>query len=248
MKKRIFASFIFALLILTGSFNVFAETTPMDEVAPTEDVFATNEPYYTDPITDPVTIPETAPATDPYYSEPASSISDETYPSDYTEPYTGETSSIAETTVPVETTTQVYTNPPEPTEPDENSTYSDYVSPNPVYTPADQDFEAKDWQEIELDLSADPAPGKQSFEAIQKDNSKGNDSIAGFLIAGIVLIFLSIAGFTFVFLYNPFKKPKAKAASGARYTDNSKNRTRSNPQNHFENRKPYNPDDYNDGF
>ena len=242
MKKRIFASFIFALLILTGSFNAFAETTPVEDVVPTEDVFATDEPYYTDPVI-------TDPATNPYYTEPVSSSSYETYPSDYTEPSTGETAGVYDTTAPVETTAQVHTNPPEPTEPDENSTYSDYISPDPVYTPADQDFEAKDWQEIELDLSADPAPGKQSFEAIQKDNSKGNDSIAGFLIAGIVLIFLSIAGFTFVFLYNPFKKQKAAAkSSGSRYASSSRNSAKSNQRNHFENRKPYNPDDYNDGF
>lgn len=241
MKIRNFAVTLLALLICLCPFAVSAETIPSEEIIPTEDVFATEEPYYTDPV-------YTDPATDPYYTEPVDTGVSDTTPTDYTEPYTGETTTSAETTAPVETTTQAQTNPPAPTEPDEDSTFSDYVSPDPVYTPADQDFQEKDWQEIKLDLSADPAPGKQSFEAIQNDKTKGNNSIMGFLIGGIVLIFLSIAGFTFVILYNPFKKKKAPAKAGARYANTSKNSANSRQRNHTENRRPYNPDDYNDGF
>ena len=242
MKKRILASLLVALIICACSLTAFAETTPWEDVTPTEDVFVTEDPYYSEP--------DTGDVTDPYYTEPTGTGSTDTTPTDYTEPYTGETTGVADTTAPVETETAVQTNPPEPTEPDENSTYSDYVSPDPVYTPADQDFQEKDWQEIKLDLSADPAPGKQRFDSIQNDTSKGNDSIAGFLIVGIVLIFLSLAGFTFVFLYNPFKKKKAPATSkaGTRYANNSKSSARNSKRDHFENRKPYNPDDYNDGF
>lgn len=242
MKIRNFAVTLLALLLCLCPLVVSAETLPNFGDAPTEDVFATEDTYYAEPtdFTDPVT--------DPYYTEPTTSGSYETTPTDYTEPSTGETTTSTETTAPVATETQVHTNPPAPTEPDEDSTFSDYVSPQPVYTPADQDFQEKDWQEIKLDLSADPAPGKQSFASIQNDKTKGNNSIAGFLVGGIVLIFLSIAGFTFVILYNPYKKKKAPAKTGARYADSSKNSAKSNQRNRMENRQPYNPDDYNDGF
>ncbi|MBR3987843.1 MAG: hypothetical protein IKK10_00885 [Clostridia bacterium] len=243
MKIRILAVTMLLLLICACPMTVFAETVPTEELIPTEDVFATEEPYYTEVPVD------TTAQTDPYYTEPVDTGASDTTPSDYTEPYTGETTTAAATsTAPVETTTQVQTNPPAPTEPDEDSTFSDYVSPQPVYTPADQDFQEKDWQEIKLDLSADPAPGKQSFAAIQNDKTKGNSSIVGFLIAGIALIFISIAGFTFVILYNPYKKKKASAKTGTRYATTSKNSANSRQRNHTENRRPYNPDDYNDGF
>ncbi|MBQ7385778.1 MAG: hypothetical protein IJW04_04630 [Ruminococcus sp.] len=244
MKIRIFTVTLFALLICLCPFTVFAETTPMEDVAPTEDVFATEEPINTEPqdFTDPVT--------DPYYTDPAYTETYDTTPSDYTEPYSSEATESSDSTEATDiTATEVHTNPPEPTEPDEDSTFSDYVSPAPVYTPADQDFKEKDWQEIKLDLNADPAPGKQSFESIQNDKSKGNDSIMGFLIAGIVLIFLSLAGFTFVILYNPYKKKKApQKAQGARYAAKPSKSTHNPSKTQRENRRTFNPDDYNDGF
>lgn len=246
MKKLFTIASVLLVLCLSFSATAFAETTPMEDIVPTEDVFATEEPVYTEvPI-------ETGGEDDPYVpSETVDTGEEDTYPSEYTEPYTEETTGYTEATNPTATeipTTVVHTNPPEPTEPDEDSTYSDYVSPEPVYTPADQDFQAKDWKEIELNLEADPAPGKQSFINMQKDNSKGNDSIAGFLIVGIVLIFLSLALFTFVILYRPFKK-KAKASTGARYATQTKEAPqRAQRKPSTDNRKPFNPDDYNDGF
>lgn len=251
MKIRNFTLTFLALIICLCPFAVSAETLPaFEEPAPTEEVFATEEPVYTEPAD--ITEPEyTEPGySEPEYSEPEYSEPYDTTPSDYTEPYTGEATDTSDSTVPADTTaTEVHTNPPAPTEPDEDSTFSDYVSPEPVYTPADQDFQEKDWQKIELDLEADPAPGKQRFDDIQNDNSKSNDSIAVFLIVGIVLIFLSIAGFTFVLLYNPLKKKKAPSkATNARYAEPAKKKVQSANKPQRENRRPFNPDDYNDGF
>lgn len=244
MKIRIFAATLLALIICLCPFTVLAETLPeYEDITPTEDVFATEEPDYTEPAD------ITEPDSEPDYTEPAYTETYATESSDYTEPYTGEETGASDYTEPTDITTEVHTNPPAPTEPDEDSTYSDYVSPAPIYTPADQDFQEKDWQEIELDLSADPAPGKQSFADIQNDKSKGNDSIMGFLIGGIVLIFAALAGFTFVFLYNPYKKKKAPAKTGgARYADSGKRNAQPSNRAPRENRRPFNPDDYNDGF
>ncbi len=241
MKKTLFVLLsTLTALCLCFSFTAFAETTPVEDISPTEDVFATEYVDVTDYIEEPV---DTEVPTDPYTpSEPMDTEPFDTTPTEYTEPFSTEATSVPATEV--EDTTAVHTNPPAPTEPDENSTYSDYVSPEPVYTPADQDFQKKDWQEIKLDLAADPAPGKQSFANIQNDTSKGNDSIAGFLIAGLVLIFLSIAGFTFAILYNPLKKKKSRATAGARYESSpAREKRRAN-----DNRRTFNPDDYNDGF
>lgn len=244
MKKALIVFFsTLTVLCLCFSLTAFAETTPEEDVVYTEDVFATED--VTDYIEEPT---YTEAPTDPYTpSEPEDTEASDTTPTEYTEPFSTEATDATDTsdTAPVtEATDATHTNPPAPTEPDENSTYSDYVSPEPAYTPADQDFQKKDWQEIKLDLEADPAPGKQSFAAIQNDNSKGNDSIMGFLIAGLVMIFLSIAGFTFVILYNPFKKKKAPARAGARY-ESSPSRANRRAE---ENRRTFNPDDYNDGF
>ncbi len=239
MKKTILVLVsTLTVLCLCFSMTAFAETTPLEDIVPTEDVFATEE--VTDYIDDPV---DTEAPTDPYTpSEPVDTEASDTAPTEYTEPFSTEATSVPATEI--EDTSAVHTNPPAPTEPDEDSTFSDYVSPEPVYTPADQDFQKKDWQEIKLDLEADPAPGKQSFANIQNDTSKGNNSIAGFLIAGLVLIFLSIAGFTFVFLYNPLKKKKAPAKAGARYASSPSRE----PRRKEDNRRTFNPDDYNDGF
>lgn len=243
MKKRLFTSFLLLLVIcLSFSATAFAETTPINgDVISTEPVVATEAPVNTDAPVD------TGIATDPYSpTNPIDTGAIDTAPTDFTSPATSEATSPAETTVPV--STAPVTNPPEPTEPDEDSTYSDYVSPDPIYTPADQDFEENDWQAIELNIDAAPSNGKGSFEFIQNNNTKGNDSVVGFLIVGLVLIFLSIAGFTFVILYRPYKK-KATAKAGARHSSaasNTKKSTRNRTNN--DNRRTYNPDDYNDGF
>lgn len=240
--KRLFASVLLIFVFCFSlSLTAFAETTPVVDVAPTDAVIATEVPVYTDaPI-------DTGTATDPYTpTDPNGSIPVDTTPTDFSEPVSSTATSPTETTVPV--STAPVTNPPEPTEPDEDSTYSDYVSPDPVYTPADQDFEENDWQEIKLDLNSDTVDGKGSFAYIQQNNSKGNDSIAGFLIVGLVLIFLSLAGFTFVFLYRPYKK-KAVVKSGARHAETkaTQSKTSRTPTSR-NNSRTYNPDDYNDGF
>jgi hypothetical protein len=64
------------------------------------------------------------------------------------------------------------------------------------------------------------------------------------LIGGLALIFVSIAGFTFAILYNPFKKKKAPAKAGARYSGSPSRENRRREDN----RPTFNPDDYNDGF
>lgn len=246
MKKSLFVLVsTLTVLCLCFSLTAFAETAPLEDIVPTEDVFATEE--VTDYIEDPV---YTEVPTDPYFPSEPADITDstdiyDTTPSDYTEPFSSETTDVSDTAPVTEATdATIHTNPPAPTDPDEDSTFSDYVSPAPVYTPADQDFSKKDWQEIQLDLKSDPAPGKQSFASIQNDNSKGNDSIAGFLIGGLALIFVSIAGFTFAILYNPFKKKKAPAKAGARYSGSPSRENRRREDN----RPTFNPDDYNDGF
>lgn len=241
MKKRLTAITLLALILCSGfTLTVFAETTPVDAI-PTDDVIATEAPDYTEAPVD------TYPVTDPYTpSEPDYSVPEDTTSPLYTEPASTETTASAETTAPVSTAPA--TNPPEPTEPDEDSTYSDYVSPDPVYTPADQDFEENEWQSIKLDLEADPVAGKQSFANIQNNNKKGNDSIVGFLIVGLVLIFLSIAGFTFVILYRPYKK-KAAVSTAARHAEPRQTQPRqSRNRTTRDERRTYNPDDYNDGF
>lgn len=255
MKNRLIALFFATFLILSASaFAVSAETTPVDTdpvVEVTEDVFATEEPYYTE-STDIETEPysESAPQEETTaYVESTTATTGTTNPSATasTEATTEVSSTVAETTVPATTF-------PKPTEPVETETYSNYESPAPVYTPADQDFEENDWQEIKLDLNAPPSNGKGSFDFIQQNNSKGNNSITYFLVIGIVLIFLSIAGFTFVILYNPNKKAPAKAdrnnsrsASSSRSRGTSSSRTNRRP-NRIEDEYSFNPDDYNDGF
>lgn len=233
MKKRIYvtAVLVIAAMCISLSMTAFAETTPVD-VIPTESAIATVAP------TTAATVPtETSPV------ENATGTTSATSATDTSAVDSTPASSVPDTTASAATT--VHTNPPEPTEPDEDSTYSDYVSPAPVYTPADQDFEENDWEEIELDLGAEPADGKGSFAYIQENNRKGNDSIMHFLIIGIVLLFLAIAGFTFVILYKPKALAKAKTSKkGTRYAQSSnpykstKSDTRSKRQR----------DDYDDGY
>lgn len=239
MKKRLFTSLLLFLIIcLSFSATAFAETTPInEEVNPTEPVATNVQATTASPV-------DTGVATDP--NTPSTTVAIDTTPTDLTTPASSEATSPAETTVPV--STAPVTNPPEPTEPDEDSTYSNYVSPDPIYTPADQDFEENDWQEIELNLDAAPSNGKGNFDFIQKNNTKGNDSIMGFLIVGLVLIFLSIAGFTFVILYRPYKK-KANAKVAASHSESTANAKKSaRKRTNTDNRRTYNPDDYNDGF
>lgn len=254
MKKRIIA-IIFAMLtiISASAFTAFAETVPVDidpDVEVTEDVFATEQPYFTE-----ATDTYTEPYSESLPQEETTAYIEDTTSADFTDPSaTGSTEATTEVSTTVAETTVSATTFPTPTEPIETETYSNYESPAPVYTPADQDFEANNWQEIKLDLNAPPSNGKGSFDFIQKNNTKGNNSITYFLIIGIVLIFLSIAGFTFVVLYNPTKKAPAKhgrtssrsSSSRSRSTSSSSRTTRRPSRN--EDEYSFNPDDYNDGF
>lgn len=255
MKKRLIAAIAATLILCSfASFTAFAdETAPIEEIPPvevTEDVIATEEPYYTE-ATDIETQPYTEDFTAEYTEAETTYPVEDTTSADYTDPSatsatetTVAESTIAETTV-AETTFVM------PTEPQETETYSDYESPAPVYTPADQDFDANNWQEIKLDLEA-PANGKGNFDFIQKNNTKGNDSIAHFLIIGIILIFLSIAGFTFVILYRPnkaaAKQSRSSSSAQRRSSASGSSRRSSNRSARKPERPTFDPDDYNDGF
>ena len=272
MKKRLIA-IIFATLIVASAsaFTAFAETTPMDSEPAleevTEDVFATEEPYYTESTdieTEPYSETVSYEETTAYYEDPtATYTTDSTDSTDSTNSTDTSATGSTETTTVASTTVAATTVPAtRPTEPIETETYSNYESPAPVYTPADQDFEVNDWQEIKLDLNAPPSNGKGSFDFIQQNNTKGNSSITYFLVIGIVLIFLSLAGFTFVALYNPNKKAHAKAGrNNNRSSSSSRSRSTSSSRNSRSSssrttRRPtrdeeeytFNPDDYNDGF
>lgn len=254
MKKRLFAvASLSVAILLSLSLTVYAETTPEEDIFLTEPVIATEEPVYTEEIPD-VSEYDTTPLTsdEPYSSEPYDTTPTENYTGASSTAATGATDTTDATSVPA---TGIVTTPMEPTEPDEDSTFSDYVSPDPVYTPAVQDFKENDWQEIELDLEAAPAPGKQSFEFIQNDTTQENKGSATLLILGIVLLFVALAGITFLIIPIPViigtKSSKKGAAVTAqrpaqpqRRTQEKERRTRTNTDN----RRTFNPDDYNDGF
>lgn len=242
MKKHLFAALCLVLLLCFAfSVSVFAETEPYeDDPYYTDGEYSDDDPYYSEPedytdFTDDPYIPDETTGDTVYDTEPT----------DYIEPDT--TQAISTAPITEATSAPAHTNPPAPTEPDADSTYSDYVSPDPIYTPADQDFEEKDWEEIQLNLTADPAPGKQSFAAIQNNTASGNDSAIGFLIVGIVLVFLSLAGFTFVILFRPYKKAAVKQGAATR-TSTPAIRSAYPSKAQKDNRRTYDPDDYNDGF
>ena len=253
MKKRLLTvAALSAAILLSLSLTVYAETTPEEDVFLTEPVIATEEPVYTEEIPD-VTEDYTSPLTseDPYSSDPYDTTPTEDYTGD-TSAATGSTDSTETTAVP---TTGIVTTPMEPTEPDEDSTFSDYVSPDPVYTPAVQDFQENDWQEIKLDLEAAPAPGKQSFEFIQNDTTQENKGSATLLIIGIVLLFVALAGITFLIIPIPViigtKSSKKGAAVTAQRPAQPQRRTQERERytrTNTDNRRTFNPDDYNDGF
>lgn len=253
MKLRLITIGILVFLLITSlTLTVMAETDPVDMDA-TQEVIATEEPYYTE-----------APTETYVYSEPTdyegTDPTDDPYQSDSTDPsgtYPTDPSSVPETNV---TGATEYTEATAPTEPAETSTYSDYESPDPVYTPGDQDFETNPFETIKLDLDAKPSNGKGSFEFIQNNNSKGNDSMSFILIIGIALLFVSLAGFTFAILYKRGEGKKAKATAnsskGKRFSEPERRR-KSTPQRksprepqrrNSDTNRYFDPDDYNDGF
>ncbi len=219
MKKiSIFLSVLLVLTVLTlGAFTAFAETEPVpvtDPAAPTSPVTAPVDPVDPTPTTVPVTVPATG----------STEATGSTDPSDYTEPSSGVTEPATD-----------FTRPTEYDEENQPNTYSDYVSPAPIYTPSDQDFEKKDWEEIELDIKEEVNPaGPGSFVDIKNNTAKGDQKSPLLLILCIVFWCLALSCLTFVILYKPkVDAKKAPATAGrvqSRRTD------------------PKVSDDYNDGY
>lgn len=204
----------FILLMLTlGAVSIGAETTPV-EVQPTDPV-----------VTQPVTVPA---ETDPVASETMATATDATDATDYTDP-TGTTAVVTEPE-------NEYTRPTEYDENNQPATYSDYVSPAPIYTPAEQDFEENDWEEIELNLSGGGA-GVGDFSDIKNNTEKGDKNSPLLLILCIVFWCLALSALTFMILYKPGKKALAAVKAEAKP---QKPTRRSSEHTHL--------DDYNDGF
>lgn len=215
-KFSILLSTLLVLMFLAvGVFTVFAETQP---------VIATDPAVPTAPITnpadpDPTTAPETVPATG------ATDATGSTEPTGYTEPATD---------VQTEPVTE-FVRPTEYDEDEQPNTYSNYVSPAPVYTPSDQDFEKNEWEEIKLDIKENKtnSEGVGDFSNIKNNNTKGDEKSPLLLILCIVFWCLALSCLTFVILYKP-KTAKAVAKT----TDKAPARRT----------EPKVSDDYNDGF
>lgn len=222
MKKLRIIAFLIIAVLCMGTAAVQAETTPTD-VMETQPV--SGAPVESQPVSsDPVDVTEPSGSTDP---------TDNTDPSGATDP-TGETE--PESTV-------------RPTEYSEPSTYSDYVSPAPIYTPADQDFEKNDWENIELNLDDKASNGSGSFLNIKNNTSKEDEQNPLLLILCIVFWFLALSAITFLILYRP-ERNKASNVKGVpvRSTEkgsrNKKDARRRAPRNY---ERKYS-DDYNDGY
>lgn len=214
MKKFsiIFLSVLFALMLSLCVFSASADVT---------------QPVATDPV--PTAPPVTAPVINPTEA-PTAPVTGSTDPTGDIDP-TGVTEPTAQVTEPV----TEFTRPTEYDEDNEPNTYSDYVSPAPIYTPSDQDFEKKDWEEIELDIKEGAnSAGVGSFEDIKKNTAKGDQKSPLLLILCIVFWCLALSCLTFVILYKP---KTAKAVSARKSSAPSHRRT-----------DPKVSDDYNDGY
>lgn len=190
---------------------------------------------------------ETQPVvTDPVVTDPISSevVTDPTVPTgtQATDP-TG-----TDATDPTVTDTTEFTEPEtqRPTEYDEPSTYSDYVSPAPIYTPGDQDYDKQEWDNLSLDLNntntSDDGPG--SFAGIKNDRSTADRTNPVWIILCIVFWCLSLAAVTLAVLYRPRKAAGRVGASTHSRTESSASNKRT-PSPRYE--RKYS-DDYNDGF
>lgn len=211
---------------------------------------------------------ETEPTETIIYTEPYTEIeTDPTFSTDYT---TEPTEDTEYTEAPTEPTTE-FVRPTEYPEDYQPSTHSNYVSPQPVYTPAEQDFNEVEWEKIELDISNNSA-GVGDFSSIKNNTSKGDSNNYTLLIVGIILIALAIAGITFVILYNPKmlagKAVASRQSSAGAKSDNRAEKSRSTSSNNRRGRsaqsrrsagsdrsrsqsleqKRRNYDDYNDGY
>lgn len=210
------------IVVLTCSaVAVSAETTPTNPVDVTSPAVTTPEP--TEPV---VTTPDPSQGADPTAPTEGTGA-DVTDPSGTeatgTEPATG------------------FTRPTEYDEDDVPSTYSDYISPAPIYTPADQDFDKQDWEKIELDLDVEPNKGGVSdFSNIKNNNTKGDKNSPLLLILCIVFWCLALSALTFMILYKPADAKKARHAVANTSDGDHKPPRRSKESHHL--------DDYNDGF
>ncbi len=211
-------------------------------------VQAETQPAQT-PVTEPATVPVQPQtyATEPMESQPViGTVSTApTGPTDASQPTTGvegttaPTATTAPTTEATEPTTFV-----RPTEmATEPATYSNYVSPAPIYTPGNQDYNKKDWENIELDLSDDKAPANPggSFLNIKNNTSTEDERNPLFLILAIVFWFLALSAITFLLLYRPEKKAAFAKA------DSDKKEKKEKPEKSPKYEKKYS-DDYNDGY
>lgn len=214
MKKLSFilSALLVLTVLITGTATAFAETQPV-----------------TDPVTNPVTNPVEPETTIPSETQIVTDVtnpSDVTDPSDYSEPVTEETEPETE-----------FVRPTEFDEDEQPNTYSDYVSPAPIYTPSDQDFEKKDWEEIKIEIKDDKGPNTGnigSFDDIKTNTAKGDEKSPLLLILCIVFWCLALSCVTFVLIY----KPKAVAVT----TKNEPVKPRAKRT------EPKVSDDYNDGF
>ncbi len=232
MSKIKVIAILAVLVMCLGIFVVQAETQPAEA-----------------PVTEPVTAPV---QTQPYASEPVESqpvvgtVSTEpTSPTDASQSASG----VVSTTAPIATTAPV-TEATEPTTfvrpteiATEPATYSNYVSPAPIYTPGNQDYNKKDWENIELDLSDNKAPVNPggSFLNIKNNTSTEDERNPLLLILAIVFWFLALSAITFLLLYRPEKK-----AAFAKATPQKKEKVEK-PEKSPKYEKKYS-DDYNDGF
>lgn len=212
MKKIsvIILSLSAAVLLSFGMLSASAETVPTElPPEPTELV--------TIPVQEPTEVP----------TIPGEEV---TGPTDVTSP-TGPTEEpVTEVTEPV----TEFTRPTEYDEDNQPNTYSNYVSPAPIYTPSDQDFEKKNWEEIKIEIKDTPNEGNVgSFENIKGNTSKGDEKSPLLLILCIVFWCLALSCLTFVILY----KPKTAKAVPAKAQTRVQRRT-----------DPKVSDDYNDGF
>ncbi len=222
MKRIKLISLVLSLLFVFACMGiVFAQA----ETVPTE-----TQPVVTDPVASEVITEPTVP------SGTGTDVTDPTG--------TGATDPTATGTTDVtEPETQ------RPTEYDEPSTFSDYVSPAPIYTPGDQDYEKQDWNNLSLNLdNVNNSGGPGSFAGIKNDRSNRDRTNPVWIILCIVFWCMSLAAVTLAILYRPQKvKSKAVASTKDRAVSDRRNssRTSRTPSPRYE--RKYS-DDYNDGY
>ena len=242
MNRMKLLSIVFALLMIFSCAGVMlaqAETQPEETIPdvtePVATVVAATDPTdVSDPVQSDTTEPSGTSNTE------STDSTDGTYPTDYTE----------------------YEATQRPTEYSESFTYSDYVSPAPIYTPGEQNYDTNDWENLELSLDvADDAnqtgnkKGPGSFAGMKNDKSKGDRVNSTVWWLGIIFWCLSLAAITFAVLYRPAKpatsnnrrpavKSKTTNTESRRNNTGSKNKRPAGARNY---ERKYS-DDYNDGF